>query len=63
MPSAGGKGGGGQATNADLQADEDIMNRIAFRGKYFREWAAKKREKRQAGPMIIYSKSPAPPRK
>jgi hypothetical protein len=45
-----------------LQDDEDVMNRV-WRGKHFREWAAKKKEKRQVGPCIVYDKSPAPPKK
>lgn len=66
MPTASGKssrgGSSGHATNADLQDDEDIMNR-EFRAKYFRDWAKVKREKRQIGPLIVYDKSPAPPKK
>lgn len=57
MPASGGKGG--KATNADLQDDEDVM----YRRKIFGDWKATKKEKRQIGPMIIYSKSPAPPKK
>jgi hypothetical protein len=58
-----GKSAGGMASNADLQDDEDTMNR--FRGPFFREWARRKREqdKRQHGPLIVYDKSPAPPRR
>ena len=57
-----GKGGGGQASNADLQDDEDTMNRI-WRGKHFRDWAMARKEKRQIGTPIVYDKSPAPPKK
>lgn len=57
----GAKGGrGGQATNADLQDDEDILNRT-FRGDRFREWAKKKKmELAKVGPFINYSKSNMP---
>jgi len=59
----GSKGGSnGQASNADLQDDEDKLNRI-YRGNYFRDWAKKRKEKTQRGPLIFYDKSPAPPKK
>lgn len=65
MPS-GGKGGksgsSGHATNADLQDDEDVMNRL-YRRKIFGDWVESKKPKRQHGPLIVYDKSPAPPRK
>ena len=57
-----GKGGSGGATNADLQDDEDTMNRM-YRRKIFGDWKATRTPKRQHGPMIIYDKSPAPPKR
>lgn len=65
MPGSGGKGGksgGGQASNADLQDDEDVMNRL-YRKKVFGDWAKTRTPKRQHGPLIVYDKSPDPPRK
>ena len=68
MPAAsGGKGGKGKggssgATNADLQDDEDTMNRM-YRKKIFGDWKATRTPKRQHGPLIIYDKSPAPPKR
>ena len=65
MPSGGkgGKGGSsGQASNAALQDDEDVLNR-EWKGKHFREWASAVKKKRQQGPMVIYDKSPYPPKK
>jgi hypothetical protein len=63
MPGAskGGKAGGGQASNADLQDDEDVMNQ--YRRKIFGDWKATRRPKRQIGPLIVYEKSPPPPPK
>ena len=59
----GGKGGStGQASNADLQDDEDVMNRM-WRGKHFREWAKKKKDMARSGMPIHYDKSPVPPKK
>lgn len=57
-----GKGGSGGATNADLQDDEDTMNRM-YRKKIFGDWKATRTPKRQHGPLIIYDKSPAPPKR
>jgi hypothetical protein len=65
MPS-GGKGGGkggGQATNADLQDDEDTMNRMYRRKQFSEFFKKKKRDEATAGVPINYSKSPAPPRR
>lgn len=69
MPASGGgkgtgkgKGGSSGATNADLQDDEDTMNRM-YRKKIFGDWKATRTPKRQHGPLIIYDKSPAPPKK
>lgn len=65
MPGAskGGKGGtSGQASNADLQDDEDVMNRL-YRKKIFGDWKELRTPKRQHGPLIVYDKSPDPPNK
>ena len=59
---AGGGKSGGAATNAALQSDEDIMNRIYRRG-YFREWASKERTQKRDKVFVNYEKSPAPPKK
>jgi hypothetical protein len=59
----GGKGGSsGQASNADLQDDEDVMNRM-WRGKHFRDWAKMRRGTARPGMPINYDKSPMPPKK
>lgn len=64
MAGATGKTGssGGGASNAALQDDEDTLNR-KWRGKHFRDWAATRKSKRQHGSLIVYDKSPAPPKK
>ena len=56
-----GKSGGGQASNADLQDDEDFMS---HRHKRFNEWMDRKK-KTQAKPgfFMCYDKSPDPPRR
>lgn len=58
----GGKGGGsGHATNADLQSDEDRMNRM---GKNFKSWAELRKKRKLGGQVVInYSNSPEPPKR
>lgn len=65
MAGSGGKGKGGstgQASNADLQDDEDVMDRL-YRKKIFGDWKKTRRPRDQHGPLIVYDKSPAPPKK
>lgn len=56
------KGGSSGAHNAALDDDEDVMNRL-YRKKIFGDWKRTRKPSRQHGPIIEYSRSPAPPKK
>jgi hypothetical protein len=59
---SGGKGGGGHASNAALDDNEDVKVR---RGKHFRAWMAARRKggsNSKAAPLdMSYPNSPKPP--
>jgi len=62
MAAATSKGSSGKASNAALQDDEDVMNRMARRGKVFREWVSKHRKPKgkQSSSPFSYPNSPKP---
>ena len=57
-----GPGSSGKASNAALQDDEDVMNRMARRGRVFREWASKRKKGKLHGSASAfdYPNSPKP---
>ncbi len=59
MAGGAGKGGSGHS-NAALNSDEDIMNRLR---RNFKSWAGGRHQNRRSNVVINYDKSPKPKNK